>query len=159
VLARALIGAIIAASGVRGKFNFQPQFSGPVNQISASMERLKIEQEIVGEGEQSVLVLTSNGYIDASNVDEFESQFNDALDGDGRQSVVVSLEGVEYINSSGLGVLISASQKLAADGFFCLAAVPEKIARIVRLLGFGDVVKIFDTVDQAVAAISEGEAS
>jgi len=123
------------------------------------MERLKIEQETIGEGERAVLVLTSNGYIDASNVDVFESQFHEALRGDGRQNVVVSLEGVEYINSSGLGVLISASQSLAADGFFCLAAVPEKIARIVRLLGFGDVVKIFETVDQAVAAISDGETS
>jgi anti-anti-sigma factor len=123
------------------------------------MERLRIEQKTVGEGEQAVLVLTSNGYIDASNVDEFESQFNRALHDDCRQNVVVSLEGVEYINSSGLGVLISASQKLATDGFFCLAAVPEKIARIVRLLGFGDVVRIFDTVDQAVAAISDGETS
>ena len=119
------------------------------------MERLKIEQEVRG-AETPVLILSTDGYIDASNVDEFEDQMNQAIDDQGHQRIIVSLSGVEYINSSGLGVLISASQRLSDSGFFCLAEVPEKIARIVRLLGFGDVVRIYETVDQAFAQISAG---
>jgi anti-sigma B factor antagonist len=117
------------------------------------MERLQITRDLKGEGDSAILILSANGYIDASNVDDFETEVNTAIDVQGHQRIVVSLAGVEYINSSGLGVLISASQRLSADGFFGLAEVPEKIARIVRLLGFGDVVRIFDTVERAVAEV------
>jgi len=118
------------------------------------MDRLQISRDLKGEGDSAILVLSAKGYIDASNVDEFETEVNVAIDEEGHQRIVVSLAGVEYINSSGLGVLISASQRLSESGFFGLAEVPEKIARIVRLLGFGDVVRIFDSVEAAVTEIS-----
>ncbi|MDP6506469.1 MAG: STAS domain-containing protein [Planctomycetota bacterium] len=121
------------------------------------MDRLQLNREVRGEGDDAILVLSASGYIDASNVDDFETEVEQSIDDHSNPKIVVSLHGVEYINSSGLGVLISASQKLSGAGLFCLAEVPEKVARIIRLLGFGDVVDMYDSVDAATKFIAERE--
>tara|TARA_B100001013_G_scaffold228678_1_gene140210 strand:- start:710 stop:1159 length:450 start_codon:yes stop_codon:yes gene_type:complete len=121
-----------------------------------NMEQLTVNKDLRGEGEQAVLVIGASGYIDASNVDKFEAGVEEAIKDQSNNCIVVSLDGVEYINSSGLGVLISASQRLSEGGGFCLAQVPDKIARIVRLLGFGDVVHIYESVDEAVEMVRSG---
>jgi len=114
------------------------------------MDRLTVEKQTIGEEPDSVTVLSLSGYVDASNVDEFEVQVEQVTDGAGPRRVVVSLQGLEYINSSGLGVLISGNERLSERGAFCLAAVPRKIERIIRLLGFGAVVRMYDTVEEAL---------
>lgn len=52
-----------------------------------------------------------SGEIDASTVDQLKQRLDEA-DGD----VVVDLSGVEFIDSSGLRVLIGTQQALEADG-------------------------------------------
>jgi stage II sporulation protein AA (anti-sigma F factor antagonist) len=118
-----------------------------------TMDMLDITRKTLGQGDQALLVLRVSGYIDASNVDQFEGAVHRAIDEQGHRRLVVSLQETQYINSSGLGVLISASQKLSGQGYFALAAVPAKIVRIIRLLGFADVVAMYATEDDAFQGV------
>ena len=71
----------------------------------------------------------------------------------GHRHVVVDLDGVERMNSSGLGMLIGAlTTARNAGGDLRLAAVGDRIATLLEVTRLDAVFQSFDTVDAAVAS-------
>ncbi|KOG79721.1 MULTISPECIES: STAS domain-containing protein [Streptomyces] len=66
------------------------------------------------------------------------------------QQLVVDLKGVTFCDSSGLTVLIAArNHALAADAAIALAAVPERLSRILGITGLGHVFPSHPTAQDA----------
>lgn len=66
------------------------------------------------------------------------------------QQLVIDLEGVTFCDSSGVTVLIAArNHALAADAAIALAALPERIARIFRMVGLDQVFPTHPTARDA----------
>jgi anti-sigma B factor antagonist len=78
------------------------------------------------------------------------------LVGMGSTKVVLDLTGVEFINSSGLGLLIGGATTLRnAGGALKIACASEKILALIKITKLGSVFETFDTVSAAAAAFKK----
>ena len=67
--------------------------------------------------------------------------------------LIVNMDQVEFLDSTGLGVLVGGLKRVRAhDGSLDLACTRERILKIFRITGLAKVFGIHETVDQAVAA-------
>jgi anti-sigma B factor antagonist len=73
-----------------------------------------------------------------------------------KKQVVIDLKDVEFINSSGLGLLIgSASLMKNSGGGLKLANVSEKIMTLIKIARLGPVFEIFASVQEAVTSFKK----
>lgn len=72
---------------------------------------------------------------------------------DGSYDVVVNLEGVDFLDSTGLGVLVGALKRVKAhDGSLALVCTQDKILKIFKITGLTKVFPIHDSVEQATSS-------
>ena len=77
---------------------------------------------------------------------------HDLIDKD-RKSVVIDLGQVDWMNSTGLGLLISGLTTLKkSGGELKLANVTEKIQSLLTITKLVTIFKSFDTVDDAISS-------
>jgi anti-sigma B factor antagonist len=70
----------------------------------------------------------------------------------GNYQIVVNMEKVEFLDSTGLGVLVGGLKRVRAhDGSLDLVCTQERILKIFRITGLTKVFGIHDTVDEAIA--------
>ncbi|MBN1541011.1 STAS domain-containing protein [candidate division KSB1 bacterium] len=70
---------------------------------------------------------------------------------DGKRQIVVDLAGVEWMNSSGLGILISALTTVRnTGGDLKLAGVTERIRSLLTITKLNTVFEIHDSVQAAL---------
>ena len=68
--------------------------------------------------------------------------------------LVVNMDKVEFVDSTGLGVLVGGLKRVRAhDGSLDLVCTRERILKIFRITGLTKVFAIHQTVDQAIAAM------
>ena len=71
----------------------------------------------------------------------------------GHYQLVVNMERVEFLDSTGLGVLVGGLKRVRAhDGSLDLVCTQERILKIFRITGLTKVFGIHDSVDEAIAA-------
>ena len=67
--------------------------------------------------------------------------------------LIVNLDKVEFLDSTGLGVLVGGLKRMRAhDGSLDLVCTQEPILKIFRITGLTKVFGIYRSVDQAIAA-------
>ena len=98
------------------------------------------------------------GEYDLSRERELARQLSEAI-GAGRP-LVIDLGRTTFLDSTVLGVLLTAQQRCDLRGLGFAIALPEGSAHTVRnglrLLGIHRYARIFGTVDEAVAYVVEG---
>ena len=71
---------------------------------------------------------------------------------EGSYDMVVNLEGVDFLDSTGLGVLVGALKRVKAhDGSLSLVCTQDKILKIFKITGLTKVFPIHSSVDEATA--------
>ncbi len=76
-----------------------------------------------------------------------------ALVSKGDYQLVVNLDKVGFLDSTGLGVLVGGLRRVRAhDGSLDLVCTRQRILKIFRITGLTEVFGIYATVDQAIAA-------
>jgi anti-sigma B factor antagonist len=112
------------------------------------MKDFRIDQESRGP----VQLIRLAGSLDMYSFPRLESQLN-TLFQQGRYSLVLDCRDLDYIGSAGLGALIGfAKQAREHNGDLRLLNVPERIYKIIELLGFTKVLQVHQTEDDAVAS-------
>ncbi len=107
---------------------------------------LQIDSTRVGE----IGVLTLTGEVDIYTSPALKSALVAAAV-DGCSVIVVDLNGVGFIDSSGLGVLVGALRRAReAGGDLRIVSVQESIARILRITGLDRVFAVHPTLDEAL---------
>lgn len=102
-------------------------------------------------------VVEVGGEIDVYTAPVLRERLNDLV-GEGRHHLVVDMEGVDFLDSTGLGVLVGGLKRVRShDGSLHLVCTQEKILKVFRITGLTKVFPIHSTVDEAVTA-SGGEA-
>jgi len=67
--------------------------------------------------------------------------------------LIVNMERVEFLDSTGLGVLVGGLKRVRAhDGSLDLVCTQERLLKLFRITGLAKVFGIHETVDQAIAA-------
>lgn len=96
-------------------------------------------------------VLEVGGEVDVATAPKLREQLI-ALVNDERYRIVVDLEHVDFIDSTGLGVLIGALKRVRThDGDLGLVCTEPRILRVFEITGLLNVFSVHPTVDAAVA--------
>ena len=109
--------------------------------LSTRAERGRTVVEVIGE-------------IDVYTAPKLREQLAELVDS-GRHDIVVDMQGVEFLDSTGLGVLVGGLKRVKQhDGSMNLVCTQERILKIFRITGLTKVFPIHDSVAAAVASDS-----
>lgn len=110
--------------------------------------QLRLESRPVGE----VVVIQCHGRIVSGNeVFTLHAQVGDSVEKYG--DVVLQLDNVEFVDSSGIGALVRLMQAARAKGGdLKLSGVPEKIRNTLQMTGLLSQFETYDTVEDAITA-------
>ncbi|MGX9352868.1 STAS domain-containing protein [Shimia sp. W99] len=101
--------------------------------------------------EGDILVVTVNeSRIDASVAIQFKDRMREETDAvTGR--VVLNLEQVDFIDSSGLGAIVAAMKQLGTNHRMDLSCLNENVDKVFRLTRMDTVFRIHGTVGEALS--------
>ncbi len=101
-----------------------------------------------------VVIFDINGEIDLYNAPEIKDKIKDEMN-NGKVNIVINLDKVSYIDSSGIGVLISSLSNLKKVGgalkLINVYASVRKVFELTKLTSFFD---IYDSEVDAMAAFN-----
>ena len=101
--------------------------------------------------ENGISVFVLSGRIDTEGAAEMDAALQAAVS-DGEHKMVLDMAAVQYICSAGLRTLADVFTKnRGAGGDLKLAAMDDKVARILQTIGFDKFFALYDTVQAAVA--------
>lgn len=97
-------------------------------------------------------VIAVGGEIDVYTAPKLREKLISLVD-DGSYQLIVDMEDVEFLDSTGLGVLVGGLKRVRAhDGWIDLVCTQGRILRIFRITGLNKVFNIYSTVPEALAA-------
>ena len=97
---------------------------------------LNIKKELNG----SALKVALGGRLDTSTSPQLEDEMKSSLNG--VTELVFDMEGLEYISSAGLRVLLSVQKVMNQQGSMKLLHVNDVINEIFEVTGFSDILTI-----------------
>ena len=102
------------------------------------------------EEKDNFLILHIEGEVDVYNAYELRNEINRAIE-EKCFNVVIDLKNVSYIDSSGLGVLVSGVKTLMNHkGSLKLVELNEKIRSLTKLTGLEKFFEIYDNIQDAL---------
>ncbi len=102
------------------------------------------------EGDRTVVEVA--GEIDVYTAPKLREQLVELVN-DGNYHLIVDMEGVEFLDSTGLGVLVGGLKRVRAhDGSLRLVCTQERILKIFRITGLTKVFPIHSSVEEAITA-------
>ncbi len=107
--------------------------------------------EIITRDYPHASVIRVTGRVDAGNYAELENKLKEYIDG-GKKHLVLELDGIEYLSSAGVRVLISTQKALKPRGGRLAIAQPSNRVKDVLQLAGVDI--LFPTYDTTVAAVA-----
>lgn len=97
-------------------------------------------------------VLAVGGEIDVYTAPQLRQRLIELVEA-GQAHIIVDMEQVEFLDSTGLGVLVGGLKRVRAlDGSLRLVCAQERILKIFRITGLEKVFGIYGSVDEALAA-------
>ncbi|TDC45469.1 anti-sigma factor antagonist [Jiangella ureilytica] len=97
-------------------------------------------------------VVAVGGEIDVYTAPRLRDQLVELVDS-GHYHIVVDMREVEFLDSTGLGVLVGGLKRVGQhDGSLRLVCNQERILKIFRITGLTKVFPIHETLEEAVAA-------
>jgi anti-anti-sigma factor len=107
--------------------------------------------EIREERDGQAVVVAPVGRVDSGTARELEKALLGRVAA-GDRRLVVDLQGVEYISSAGLRVLLLGANALRpVGGSLVLCAMRESVREVFELAGFTDIFTTFGSREQALA--------
>ena len=100
-------------------------------------------------------VLSVLGEVDVYTAPKFRERLIELVT-EGKHHIVVDLDGVDFLDSTGLGVLVGGLKRVRShDGDLALVCTQRRILKVLEITGLTKVFTIYDTVDAAVGGKAE----
>jgi anti-sigma B factor antagonist len=98
-----------------------------------------------------ITVLAVRGEVDVYTAPRLREKLVELVS-QGKYRIVVDLENVDFLDSTGLGVLVGGLKRLRShDGDLSLVCTQHRILKVFEITGLTKVFSIRDSVDAAVA--------
>lgn len=97
---------------------------------------MTIEKKVTG----SELTFLLAGRLDTTTAPQLESEFKQNIEG--KDSLILDFEQLEYLSSAGLRVLLSAQKTMNKQGKMVIRHVNETIQEVFEVTGFADILTI-----------------
>ncbi len=110
-----------------------------------------VDLKLDHHNKDGIEIVDVEGEIDVYTAPRLRELLIDLVN-NGHYQLVVNMEKVEFLDSTGLGVLVGGLKRVRAhDGSLDLVCTQERILKIFRITGLTKVFGIHDTVDEAIA--------
>lgn len=97
-------------------------------------------------------VLAVSGEVDVATAPRLRERLV-GLVSEGRHQIVVDLEGVDFLDSTGLGVLVGALKRVRTHGGdLALVCTQPRVLKVFEITGLTKVFPMHASVDEAVTA-------
>jgi len=117
---------------------------------------MDLDVEAIRENGASVIAL--RGEIDVYTAPLLRQKIVDLVD-EGALNIVVDMEKVDFLDSTGLGVLVEGLKRVKTrGGNLTLVATQDKILKIFDITGLNKAFPIFSTRDDALKGVVAPEA-
>lgn len=90
--------------------------------------------------EDKILNVKVEGRLDTATAPDLEKELDEVI-GDAEE-LVFDLEGLEYMSSAGLRILLATQKKMALKGGMKVTHVNDVISEIFEITGFSDILTI-----------------
>ena len=121
-----------------------------MQQFTGSEAEVDLSLTTRTEGGRTVVEV--GGEIDVYTAPKLRETLVSLVDA-GQYELVVDLERVEFLDSTGLGVLVGGLKRVRThDGSLSLVCTQERLLKIFRITGLTKVFPIHSSVEEAVAA-------
>lgn len=108
--------------------------------------------------ESRSVIVAIEGELDIATADDLREHVQQAMDEHGPW-LILDLSALDFMDSSGLNVIISTYRSVReAGGSLSLAALNERVTKVVRLVGLHRQVPVHQNVAAAVSAMDALEA-
>ena len=106
----------------------------------------------VDESHPPHTVLAVKGEVDVYTAPRLREKLVELVS-HGSKHLIVDLEGVDFLDSTGLGVLVGGLKRLRShDGDLSLVCSQHRILKVFEITGLTKVFAIYDSVEAAVAS-------
>ncbi|MGL1863079.1 MAG: STAS domain-containing protein [Pseudodesulfovibrio sp.] len=103
--------------------------------------------------ENGITILAVDGNLDAEGTQIMEEKVVGLLEG-GETSLLFDFSGLDYINSSGLRVLVLAYQRLKkTSGKVAICGIKDYIQEVFEVSGYDKIFPLYTTKEDAVSAM------
>lgn len=105
--------------------------------------------------DEGVKVISVQGELDLSTAPELEQPLESALEESG-ESVLIDLGQCEFIDSTGIALLVRAWQRLEGEGNgrrLAICSGNEQVRRVLEITGLEVSIPVHETREQAAAAL------
>lgn len=97
------------------------------------------------------LIVHMTGELDHHSAEEVRNKIDDRLERDNIKKLIMDFSHVSFMDSSGIGVVIGRYKKLSLkNGTVCIAKVIDSVNRVFQLSGMFKIIKVYDSVEQAI---------
>ncbi len=103
-----------------------------------------------------LVVRIKNERLDAGTAPDFKKYLSGCVD-QGYCKIVLNLDGVDFIDSSGLGAIVTVLKKVSGKGDLCICSPTEPVENMFKLTRMERVFKIFDSEQSAVESLRAAE--
>src|SRR5579863_3567001 len=106
----------------------------------------------VDETRTPFTVLAVSGEVDVYTAPRLREKLVELVS-QGHRQIVVDLEGVDFLDSTGLGVLVGGLKRLRShDGELSIVCSQSRILKVFEITGLTSVFRMAATVDEATAS-------
>ncbi|MGZ4626588.1 MAG: STAS domain-containing protein [Kineosporiaceae bacterium] len=121
-----------------------------------------MELSVTSRQEGVRTVIAVGGEIDVYTAPSLRERLNELVES-GHYDLIVAKEKVEFLDSTGLGVLVGGLKRVRSyDGTLSLVCSHEKILKVFRITGLTKVFPIYATLQEALedtSGVPDGTAS
>ncbi|MEV3905742.1 STAS domain-containing protein [Mycobacterium sp. NPDC050551] len=100
-----------------------------------------------------VVVVSVAGVVDMLTAPQLEDAIRKAVSQE-PAGLVVDFTAVDFLASAGMGILVAVHDEVTPKVTLCVVAEGPATSRPLKLLGIADIIPLYSTVDEAVAALS-----
>ena len=106
--------------------------------------------EIIEKKENDIYIFTVNGRLDSNTSHELEEKIFGAIKNES-YNMIIDFEGLDYISSAGLRVILKASKALKrSEGSIVLCSMQDYVKEVFEIAGFDVFLPIATKINDAL---------
>lgn len=99
-------------------------------------------------------IVRVNGDLDLVAADDFRNKIDASMEQNCSDNIVLNLNGVKFIDSSGLGVILGRYKKVSMrGGKMAIVGAPVQVKRILELSGVLNITSVYENETEALQAM------
>ena len=120
--------------------------------MQTQIELVPSEAKGVSDG----IVVKVKGDIDSTTATYFSEEIFGILNNDGKINIIVDLQELRYVNSTGLGAFLNITKSVRLKGGeFAICNVNDNISDVIDIIGATAALNIYPSVEKALETLSK----